>query len=66
MRHLPSYRATITSKERVDIYSGQEAASVNKALKTDMVVRLAAGKTDSLALRCTGLPEAAISIQEYC
>src|SRR4051794_32779964 len=27
----------------VDIYTGQEAASVNKALKTDMVVTLAAG-----------------------
>jgi len=43
MRHLPSYRATITSKEKVDIYGGHEAASVNKASKTDMFVRFAAG-----------------------
>jgi hypothetical protein len=43
MRHLPSYRATITSKEKVDLYGGHEAASINKASKTDMFVRFAAG-----------------------
>lgn len=30
-------------KEKVDIYGGHEAASVNKASETDMIVRLAAG-----------------------
>lgn len=43
MRHLPSYRATIRSKEKEDIYGGHEAASVHKASKTDMFVRFAAG-----------------------
>ena len=35
-----------TPKERVDVYGGHGAASVNKASATDMVVRLAAGWLD--------------------